>query len=80
MQPVVTVGLGGSPGSLAAGRPGPTVDASLVHEHAREALLRAASPVVGRRGHRPGATPHPVLVAHDARHHGRRPVAVVPHD
>ncbi|MCQ9130153.1 MULTISPECIES: universal stress protein [Streptomyces] len=36
--------------------------------------------VVGRRGPRHGETPHLGPVAHAAIHHGRCPVAVVPHD
>ncbi|MFE5191155.1 universal stress protein [Streptomyces sp. NPDC056628] len=121
---------------LRTGRPGPTVDASLVQEDAHEALRRApsdsetpvlahrglkaveshfagdvglpvvaraerpdiqvrtepspaqdvlgaaegeASPVVGRRAHRRGVRPRLGPNAHAAPHHGRRPVAVVPH-
>ncbi|MEI5525572.1 universal stress protein [Streptomyces brasiliscabiei] len=40
----------------------------------------AALLVVGRRVHRHGATHHLDHVAHAAIHHGRCPVAVVPHD
>lgn len=36
--------------------------------------------VVGRRAHRHGVAPHLGPVAHAALHHGRCPVAVVPHD
>ncbi|MEU1571311.1 universal stress protein [Streptomyces collinus] len=36
--------------------------------------------LVGRRGHRPGLAPHLGPVAQAAIHHGRCPVAVVPHD
>ncbi|MFF5570183.1 universal stress protein [Streptomyces luteogriseus] len=36
--------------------------------------------VVGRREHRPGLAPHLGPVAQAAIHHGRCPVAVVPHD
>ncbi|MEU0112418.1 universal stress protein [Streptomyces bobili] len=36
--------------------------------------------VVGRRAHRHGVAPHLGPVAHAAIHHGRCPVAVVPHD
>ncbi|MEW2609905.1 universal stress protein [Streptomyces sp. NPDC047880] len=36
--------------------------------------------VVGRREHRPGPAPHLGPVAQAAIHHGRCPVAVVPHD
>ncbi|MEU6273210.1 universal stress protein [Streptomyces populi] len=49
-----------------------------------KAVLRAAEDaallVVGRRAHRHGAAPHLGPVAHAALHHGRCPVAVVPHD
>ncbi|MFJ9902199.1 universal stress protein [Streptomyces sp. NPDC101152] len=40
----------------------------------------AALLVVGRRAHRHGVAPHLGPVAHAALHHGRCPVAVVPHD
>lgn len=40
----------------------------------------AALLVVGRREHRPGLAPHLGPVAQAAIHHGRCPVAVVPHD
>jgi len=40
----------------------------------------AALLVVGRRAHRHGAAPHLDHIAHAAIHHGRCPVAVVPHD
>ncbi|MFI1030163.1 universal stress protein [Streptomyces sp. NPDC020951] len=36
--------------------------------------------VVGRRAHRHGVAPHLSPVAHAALHHGRCPVAVVPHE
>ncbi|KUO08248.1 universal stress protein [Streptomyces sp. DSM 15324] len=49
-----------------------------------KAVLKAAEGaallVVGRRAHRRGGTPHLGPVAHAALHHGRCPVAVVPHD
>ncbi|MGW2515691.1 universal stress protein [Streptomyces sp. NPDC001617] len=49
-----------------------------------KAVLRAAEGaallVVGRRTHRHGLAPHLGPVAHAAIHHGRCPVAVVPHD
>ncbi|MFE6828482.1 universal stress protein [Streptomyces sp. NPDC057690] len=48
-----------------------------------KAVLNAAEGagllVVGRRTHRQGAAPHLGPVAHAALHHGRCPVAVVPH-
>ncbi|WP_085212704.1 universal stress protein [Streptomyces sp. Amel2xC10] len=48
------------------------------------AVVRAADDasllVVGRRAHRRGVAPHLGPVAHAALHHGRCPVAVVPHD
>ncbi|MFF4541879.1 universal stress protein [Streptomyces aureus] len=40
----------------------------------------AALLVVGRRAHRHGVAPHLGPVAHAALHHGRCPVAVVPHE
>ncbi|MGW0948948.1 universal stress protein [Streptomyces sp. NPDC002623] len=40
----------------------------------------AALLVVGRRAHRHGVAPHLSPVAHAALHHGRCPVAVVPHE
>ncbi|MGX4688058.1 universal stress protein [Streptomyces sp. JNUCC 63] len=49
-----------------------------------QAVVRAAEGalllVVGRRRHRPGPAPHLGPVAQAAIHHGRCPVAVVPHD
>ncbi|MFF7047248.1 universal stress protein [Streptomyces griseorubiginosus] len=49
-----------------------------------KAVVRAAEGatllVVGRRVHRHGVAPHLGPVAHAAIHHGRCPVAVVPHD
>lgn len=49
-----------------------------------KAVLQAAGDasllVVGRRAHRHGVAPHLGPVAHAALHHGRCPVAVVPHD
>jgi nucleotide-binding universal stress UspA family protein len=49
-----------------------------------QAVVRAAEGalllVVGRRRHRPGLAPHLGPVAQAAIHHGRCPVAVVPHD
>ncbi|MEU1515601.1 universal stress protein [Streptomyces sp. NPDC005811] len=45
-----------------------------------QAAESAALLVVGRRAHRHGVTPHLGPVAHAALHHGRCPVAVVPHD
>ncbi|MFK4106303.1 universal stress protein [Streptomyces sp. NPDC019531] len=49
-----------------------------------KAVVRAAEGaallVVGRRKHRPGLAPHLGPVAQAAIHHGRCPVAVVPHD
>lgn len=45
-----------------------------------EAAEGAALLVVGRRAHRHGLAPHLGPVAHAALHHGRCPVAVVPHD
>ncbi|WP_307167846.1 universal stress protein [Streptomyces rishiriensis] len=45
-----------------------------------QAAEGAALLVVGRRGHRHGAGPRLDAVAHAALHHGRCPVAVVPHD
>ncbi|KAB1990273.1 universal stress protein [Streptomyces triticiradicis] len=49
-----------------------------------KAVLQAAEGavllVVGRRAHRHGVAPHLGPVAHAALHHGRCPVAVVPHD
>ncbi|MEW2120575.1 universal stress protein [Streptomyces sp. NPDC005474] len=45
-----------------------------------QAAEGAALLVVGRRAHRHGVAPHPGPVAHAAIHHGRCPVAVVPHD
>jgi len=49
-----------------------------------KSVLRAAEGaallVVGRRTHRHGLAPHLGPVAHAAIHHGRCPVAVVPHD
>lgn len=45
-----------------------------------QAAEGAALLVVGRRMHRHGATHHLDHVAHAAIHHGRCPVAVVPHD
>ncbi|MFF3890077.1 universal stress protein [Streptomyces sp. NPDC001914] len=49
-----------------------------------KAVLQAAEGatllVVGRRTHRHGIAPHLGPVAHAALHHGRCPVAVVPHD
>ncbi|WP_340384028.1 universal stress protein [Streptomyces sp. SS7] len=49
-----------------------------------KAVLKAAEGaallVVGRRAHHHGGTPHLGPVAHAALHHGRCPVAVVPHD
>ncbi|WP_369008350.1 universal stress protein [Streptomyces sp. NTH33] len=65
MQPVVTVGLDGSPESLA----------QAVVQAAEGAVLLA----VGRRRHRPAPAPHLGPVAQAALHHGRCPVAVVPH-
>ncbi|WP_314225029.1 universal stress protein [Streptomyces zaehneri] len=44
-----------------------------------QAAHGAALLVVGRRAHRQGAAPHLDPVAHAALHHGRCPVAVVPH-
>ena len=53
-------------------------------ESPAKAVVRAAQGaallVVGRRGHRPGLAPHLGPVAQAAIHHGRCPVAVVPHD
>ncbi|WP_037678071.1 universal stress protein [Streptomyces griseus] len=40
----------------------------------------AALLVIGRRTHRHGVAPHLGPIAHAALHHGRCPVAVVPHD
>ncbi|MEH0654117.1 universal stress protein [Streptomyces scabiei] len=48
---------------------------TVVHAAKGAALL-----VVGRRAHRHGATHHLDHVAHAALHHGRCPVAVVPHE
>jgi nucleotide-binding universal stress UspA family protein len=45
-----------------------------------QAAEGAALLVVGRRAHRHGVAPHLGPVAHAALHHGRCPVAVVPHD
>ncbi|MCX5373505.1 universal stress protein [Streptomyces sp. NBC_00015] len=45
-----------------------------------QAAHGAAMLVVGRRAHRHGVAPHLGSVAHAALHHGRCPVAVVPHD
>ncbi|MFF4585678.1 universal stress protein [Streptomyces sp. NPDC001388] len=45
-----------------------------------QAAEGAALLVVGRRAHRQGVAPHLGPVAHAALHHGRCPVAVVPHD
>lgn len=45
-----------------------------------QAAEGAALLVVGRRKHRHGVAPHLGPVAHAALHHGRCPVAVVPHD
>ncbi|MFF9165208.1 universal stress protein [Streptomyces longwoodensis] len=45
-----------------------------------QAAEGAALLVVGRRAHRHGAAPHLGPVAHAALHHGRCPVAVIPHD
>jgi len=45
-----------------------------------QAAENAALLVVGRRAHRHGVAPHLGPVAHAALHHGRCPVAVVPHD
>ncbi|MFE7761116.1 universal stress protein [Streptomyces sp. NPDC057438] len=45
-----------------------------------QAAEGAAPLVVGRRTHRHGVAPHLGPVAHAAIHHGRCPVAVVPHD
>ncbi|MFI7296408.1 universal stress protein [Streptomyces sp. NPDC050121] len=45
-----------------------------------QAAEGAALLVVGRRKHRPGLAPHLGPVAQAAIHHGRCPVAVVPHD
>lgn len=44
-----------------------------------EAAEGAALLVVGRRAHRHGVAPHLGPVAHAAIHHGRCPVAVIPH-
>jgi nucleotide-binding universal stress UspA family protein len=44
-----------------------------------QAAEGAALLVVGRRAHRHGVAPHLGSVAHAAIHHGRCPVAVVPH-
>ncbi|KQX67347.1 MULTISPECIES: universal stress protein [unclassified Streptomyces] len=44
-----------------------------------EAAEGAALLVVGRRAHRHGVAPHLGPIAHAALHHGRCPVAVVPH-
>ncbi|CAM5605497.1 universal stress protein [Streptomyces aurantiogriseus] len=53
-------------------------------ESPAKAVVRAAEGaallVVGRREHRPGLAPHLGPVAQAAIHHGRCPVAVVPHD
>ncbi|MFE0456761.1 universal stress protein [Streptomyces sp. NPDC058914] len=53
-------------------------------ESPAKAVVRAAEGaallVVGRREHRPGLVPHLGPVAQAAIHHGRCPVAVVPHD
>lgn len=53
-------------------------------ESPAQAAVRAAEGaallVVGRREHRPGLAPHLGPVAQAAIHHGRCPVAVVPHD
>ncbi|MDQ1013973.1 universal stress protein [Streptomyces afghaniensis] len=140
MRPVLTVGLDGSPESLAAARwaadeagrgtgpaaraPASRVVVALKLRDSSESLLdfafhtaaakgvplpavhgrrpqvdvadsiRFASPakavvqaaegaallVIGRRAHRPGLAPHLGPVAQAAIHHGRCPVAVVPHD
>ncbi|MEV2210063.1 universal stress protein [Streptomyces sp. NPDC050997] len=45
-----------------------------------QAAEGAALLVVGRRAHRHGVAPHLDHIAHSAIHHGRCPVAVVPHD
>lgn len=45
-----------------------------------QAAQGAALLVVGRRAHRHGVAPHLGPIAHAALHHGRCPVAVVPHD
>ncbi|MET7682334.1 universal stress protein [Streptomyces sp. NPDC005423] len=49
-----------------------------------KAVVRAAEGavllVLGRRAHRHGAAPHLGPLTHGAIHHGRCPVAVVPHD
>ncbi|MEU9240977.1 universal stress protein [Streptomyces sp. NPDC048385] len=45
-----------------------------------QAAEQASVLVVGRRRHRPGLAPHLGPVAQAAIHHGRCPVAVVPHD
>ncbi|MEV0304317.1 hypothetical protein [Streptomyces prasinus] len=109
MQPVVTVGLDGSPEGLAAAPWAADEDEKrrltlrllyswplLAPEPAHafsEADIRLASParavvqaaeeaalpVVGRRAHRHGVAPRLGPIAHAAIHHGRCPVAVVPH-
>ncbi|MFJ9010012.1 universal stress protein [Streptomyces canus] len=45
-----------------------------------QAAEGAALLVIGRRAHRHGVAPHLGHVTHAAIHHGRCPVAVVPHD
>ncbi|MFD5835931.1 universal stress protein [Streptomyces collinus] len=64
----------------------PQVDVadSILFASPAKAVVQAAEDavllVVGRRAHRPGLAPHLGPVAQAAIHHGRCPVAVVPHD
>ncbi|MGW3208845.1 universal stress protein [Streptomyces sp. NPDC001135] len=64
--------------------PGVDVAGSIRLESPAKAVVRAAEGasqlVVGRRRHRTGLAPHLGPVAQATVHHGRCPVAVVPHD